>query len=319
MEKNKLAWLCPTQYPQYQNNEFCVAEFKRELDLTGKAKIEISALARYMLFINGEFIGRGPHTVGGDFFEYGKISCPLYDTYNVEISGKAQVRVLVTSVPTVMCEYNFGASGLFFRVKQNDNVLLLNNGWMVRPLVERQKELYTDYTLPSEEYTESALTDKEFAFLPCDLEGLDEEKIYPDGFEKIVAEKEKITKTCVYFDTIYSAYPYVSLKCSGKCIVKMISTEEGKAGRIEEIFETDKDVVHFSPRMRSIGQIEIEIVNMSKSDAFIDDLYIHYSHYPVHQEGSFCCNDKLINQIYDLCLHTLKICRQSIHFRMSVL
>ena len=73
MKKNsKFIWVNKEHYPNLDNSKFCIAEFTKEIDTSSKIKIEISANARYLLFVNGEYVGRGPTSVGGDFLD-GKI------------------------------------------------------------------------------------------------------------------------------------------------------------------------------------------------------------------------------------------------------
>ena len=81
MKKDKkYVWLDPEMYPQFQGEKLCYVEFKKELYTEAPAEIEITANARYMLFVNGELIGRGPTSVGGDFL-YGKIDSPYFESY----------------------------------------------------------------------------------------------------------------------------------------------------------------------------------------------------------------------------------------------
>jgi hypothetical protein len=89
----------------------------------------------------------------------------------------------------------------------------------------------------------------------------------------------------------------------------MITSEQGKTGYYEEIIATDKNVLHVCPRMRSVGEITLEI----EGECTIKELYINYVHYPVKNEATFNCSDKLLNQIFDTCIHTQKICRQTLH------
>ena len=310
----RFIWLDPSLYPDYQKDRFCVAEFKRAIKVDQPIEIEICALARYMLFVNGNYVGRGPTTVGGDFLNFGKIEEPYFDTYSLDYKGDLEIKVLVTSVPTVLNEYNFGAFGLWLRVNSLDITSCeTDESWDVRLLRERKDVLYTDYTVKSEQYHKAKFIDKSFNLEKSPIALLEEEKILPLNFDKLTVDSKKSVKTCLFFDKIYSAYPHFSIKCDGKCTVKMTSSEEGKVGRIEEQFVTDKAVHHFSPRMRSIGQIEIEIINEGVAPASIEEVYIDYIHYPVYEEGAFNCSDPLVNKLYDLCMHTLKICRQTIH------
>lgn len=315
MKKGNFIWLDPALYPDCQRGKFCIAELKSELFATKPYTVEISALARYMLFINGELVGRGPHTVGGDYFDLGKLESPYYDTHYVEKTGKQEICVLVTSVPTAMDEYDFGACGLYFNAYDTDGRVLLasDEKWDARVVSSRQDVYFTDYTSTEQEYSKAKFIEKSFVLSSIDLDNLVEEKIAPQSFDKIVVKSGKTHRECLFFDKIYSAYPYISVKCQGRCTLRFTSSEEGTAGKITEELVTDRDVLHFSPRMRSIGQIEIEIVNESPCDVAIDDLYIQFIHYPVYEEGDFKCSEALVNDIYDVCMHTLKICRQSIH------
>ena len=314
MKKNqKFIWLDSALYPEYQSGRYCVAEFKRTIDSISPIEIEICAHSRYLLYINGEYVGRGPTSVGGDFLEP-KIEVPYYDTYQTEYKGRLEITVLVTSVPTVLTEYDFGVSGLWLNVKSDGNLICsADEDWDARLLPERCDCLYSDYTEKEHSFSKATYIDKCFDLLKSPLPSLTEEKIIPVDFDKIVVEGKKSVKTCLFFDKIFSAYPHVSVKCNSKCTVKMISSENGVGGRIEESFVTNRDVCHFSPRMRSIGQIELEITNEGDVPLVVDSVYIDYVHYPVYEEGKFVCSEKLINKIYDLCMHTLKICRQTIH------
>ena len=313
MKNQKFIWLDPQRFPEYQGNKFSLAEFKREICVDKAFDVEICANARYLLYINGEYIGRGPASVGGDFL-CGQIKEPYFEKYTVNKTGKIQIKVIVTSVPTVLTEFDFGASGLWLRVLDGENVLYqADEEWDARPLAERQDVLHTDYTVQEKGFAKARFIDAKFDLLPSPVTHLTEEKILPTNFEKIVVEGKKSLKACLYFDKVYAAYPHISISCKGKCTVTMVSSEEGNGGIMWETVITDKSVSHFNPRMRSIGQIELEINNESTEPVTIDEVYITYIHYPVYTEGGFSCSDPLLNKIYDLCMHTLKICRQSIH------
>lgn len=294
-----------------KNNKFCIAEFSKEIETSSKIKIEISANSRYLLFVNDEYIGRGPTSVGGDFLD-GKIDESYYEEYEVNKTGKLKISALVTSCPTALNEYDFGFSGLYIRIINEENQEWQGNEeWNARILSERTDVLYTDYQIKENPFTKASFSGT-LDLIKSPLSHLQEDTIYPQNYDKIVVDCGKTITTCLFFDKIYSAYPQISVKCDGKCTLKMTSTEEGKAGRIEETIIFDKNKTHLCPRMRSVGQIELEIINEGKGQAIID-LSIKYVRYPVYNEGKFNCSDELINKIYDVCMHTLKICRQTIH------
>ena len=312
-QNTKFIWLDKSLYPQYEKGEFCMVEFKKEMYSNAPIEIEICAHTRYLLYVNGEYVGRGPTSVGGDFLN-GEIKNPYYDTYVLPYQGSIEIRVIVTSTPTVLTEYDFGASGLWANVISAGNVISkTDESWDVRLLPERKHILYTDYTEAEHYYHKAKYISKEFDLVKGPTEHLTEEKILPIAFDKIVVESQKSVKTCLFFDKVYSAYPHISIKCDGKCTVNITSSENGVGGKLNETVITNKNVHHFSTRMRSIGQIELEITNEGETPVVIEDVYIDYVHYPVYEEGGFVSSDSLINKIYNLCMHTLKLCRQTIH------
>lgn len=309
----KFIWLDSSLYPEHQRDTYCMAEFKKKLQTKAPIEIEICAHARYLLYVNGEYVGRGPASVGGDFLD-GVHKEAYYDVYSLPYSGDIEITVLVTSVPTVLTEYNFGASGLWLAVRSLSSLVHeVDESWDVRLLPERQHVCYTDYTMACHEFHKAKYIDKQFDLMMSPLPQLTEEKITPAGFDKITVEGKKSGRACLFFDKVYAAYPHISIKCDGKCTVNMTSSENGEGGKFNETVVTDKSVCHFSPRMRSIGQIELEIINDSQSPVTVDGVYIDYVHYPVNEEGTFATSDPLLNKIYDVCMHTLKICRQTIH------
>ena len=76
---------------------------------------------------------------------------------------------------------------------------------------------------------------------------------------------------------------------------------------------TNKDIVHISQRMFSVGQVTIEMRSSHSRVCEIDAFALHFVHYPVKNEPYFNCSDSFLNKLYDVCMHTLKICRQSTH------
>jgi len=314
MKRNKkFIWLDRLLYPEYEKGKFCIAEFKKEISSIGPIDIEICAHARYLLFVNGEYVGRGPTSVGGDFLN-GEHKSAYFNTYILPNSGKVEIRVLVTSVPTVLTEYDFGVSGLWLEVRSLGKLIHTSDeSWDVRLLSERQHICYTDYTEAEHSYHKARYIEKTFDVMPSPIEELTEERIAPEKFDKITVDGGKRAKTCLFFDKVYSAYPHIVVNCDSKCTINITSSENGHGGQFNETFVTDKGVHHFSPRMRSIGQIELEIINEGAHPVTVEDVYIDFVHYPVFEEGRFNCSDSLINKIYDVCMHTLKICRQTIH------
>ncbi len=292
---------------------FCMAEFKNTYELSEKTKIKICADTRYELYVNGNFVGRGPSSPGGDFLPL-SLTYSYYDEYEINDTGKVEIKAVVTSCPTVINEYTFNYPGLFVELSQNGQVIAkTDKSWQCRILQERLGVSKSDYTVKPNDYTEPAYIPSVHKMLPTMIEHLVEEKITPSTFQITeIKPNEKITLD-YDFDKIYSAFTQISVKCKGAVKIEIESCELENIGYIKEEIITDKNVVHTSQRMYSIGQAKVTVENTSDTVCIIDDFSIIYSHYPVKNEALFTCSDSFINKLYDVCMHTLKICRQNTH------
>ena len=317
-------WLDDKKYPQFANNKreavfsinkdgFCMAEFVNKYSVKGCAKIKICADARYELYVNGEFLGRGPASPGSDFLTE-KMNYCYYDEYEISDVSSVKIRAVVTSQATAINEFTFGHPGLYLEVSDSNGYIGgTDDSWLCRPIAQRLHVFYADYTLEDEEFSSAVRIADIHNVKKSPLAHLCEESIYPTNFTKIAVKGKEKTDTVLYFDKIYSAFPAISVKCDGKVSVRFESGEIDGVSGAGENFVTNKDTSHMSQRMHSVGFIRLIVENLSDSDAYIDSVKLLYSHYPVNNEGRFKCSDPLINKIYDVCMHTLKICRQNTH------
>ena len=290
-----------------------MAEFVKEYTLKGNSRIKICADARYELYINGKFIGRGPSSPGGDFLG-GKMTYCYYDEYEITDTPTAKIRVAVTSQATAINEITFGYPGVFLEITDSEgNTYGTDDSWSCRPLKERRSAFCTDYTEKEDEYSAPCKIPDIHSMKKSPLAHLWEEDVYPTDFDKITVKCHKKTETVLNFDKIYSAFPIISVKCDGKVRVIIETAELDGIGKVAEEIVTDKSVVHRTQRMRSVGYMRLTVENMSDNDAVIDGVTLTYSHYPVYNEGGLECSDPVINKIYGVCMHTLKICRQNTH------
>lgn len=302
-------WLDPIKYPQYEYNddrgEFCIAELKNSYVSREKTKIRVSADVRYILFVNDKFIGRGPCSPGSDFL-FGKVENAYFDEYEIENIGKNEIRLIVTSKSMVLTEYPFGISGAYIEAFEGDKkILSCDESWDIRPLSERKDILLTDYTSKASEFTKAKITKSTLRLEKNPLKPLVEEQIRPI--------EQKILKngtTWLNFDKNYSAYPVIEIKANkGKSKITVTSSEMGHTGRICETIITDKDVIHYTPRLRCVGEMEIQIEGSAK----VECVYLIFTHYPIENEAAFKSSDTFLNKLFDVCMHTMKICRQSLH------
>ena len=290
-----------------------MAEFVREYSIKGNARIKICADARYELYVNGEFLGRGPASPGSDFLTE-KMEYCYYDEYEVKDTPSVKIRVVVTSQATAINEFSFGHPGVFLEICDGAGFVGgTDESWLCRPLNERAHTFYSDYSVSEEEYSAPCRIPDIHKMKKSPLAHLCEDEVRPLNFDKITVKCKEKTDTVLYFDKIYSAFPVISVKCDGKVHIRIESGEIDDCPNVGEDIVVIRDTVHSGQRMRSVGFMRILVENMSENDAVIDSVKLIYSHYPVENETGFICSDGIINKIYDVCIHTLKICRQNTH------
>ncbi|MBQ7353244.1 MAG: hypothetical protein IJW54_04485 [Clostridia bacterium] len=302
-------WLDSSKYSKYEYNdergEFCTAELKNSYVAIKKTKIRACADSRYLLFVNDKFVGRGPSSPGSDFL-YGTVDCSYFDEYEIEETGKIEIRLIVTSLSSVLTDRTFGLSGAYVEVFEDGKLILpCDESWEIRQLTERKSVLFTDYTEKPADFEKAKITKSTLKLERCPLEALEEKRIEP-----IETKTLKNGAMWLNFDKNYSAYPVISIKSNGtKSKITVKSCEMGDTGKIVETIITDRDIIHYTPRLRCVGEMEILI----EGDAKIEEAYLIFASYPIKNEARFECSNKLLNEIYDVCMHTLKICRQTLH------
>jgi len=317
-------WLDDGKYPEFAKNTrenpfdinkdgFCMAEFIKEFKIQGRAKLKICADARYELYVNDSFMSRGPASAGSDFLTE-KMNYCYYDEYEITDTPTVKIRAVVASQATAINEFTFGHPGLYIELTDEvGNAYGTGEDWLCRPIAQREHTFFADYTKKDVDFSFAKRIPDIHTMQRSPLLHLCEEEIHPTNFEKITVRGKEKADTVLLFDRIYSAFFVLSVKCKGKVHIRIESGEVEGSPNVGEDIITDKDVVHSCQRMRSVGFMRIIVDNLSDEDACIDDIKLIYSHYPILNECGFECSDEVINKVYDVCMHTLKICRQNTH------
>ena len=306
------------EYDPYNlKHPLTMAEFKREYFLNGNTTLKICADTRYELYIDNELIGRGPASPGGDFMagaDIDSLKYCYYDEYKIKKHGKVEIRAVVSSIPTALNEYTFEHPGLWIELyEKNKKIGGTDESWQCRELYERISSVESDYSRTPASFKKPYIVKYDHKIKKSPLEHLSYTKIVPQDFKKMTGKRGETITLKLDLPKIYSAYTEISIKCQGRVKVKITTEELDGVGRVTEEIVTNKDVVHISQRMFSVGQVTIELRSSHSRVCEIDAFALHFVHYPVKNEPRFNCSDSFLNKLYDVCMHTLKICRQSTH------
>lgn len=320
-------WLSKKDYPDFQKNfvninetpkekrgtyNYCVAEFKKTADFgceIKSIKVKISADSFYHFYLNDEMLSIGPASSGGDFLC--RRPAPKHYANEFELpvkSCKAEILVKVRLLPEVLTDYSRRHGGLavdliFTLEDGTERTVFTDESWLCR--VDTAYNGYQSFN--------SELADDEWknAVNIEDVWNIETAPIPVLTLNKILCED--ITVSGIYEKTfvlpkIYGAYPV--LRTNGKCRIKLVTRELPAQQETEENIIFGKAGEYFSFRQHSIGEANMIVESDEKTD-------IHFEliapWYPVGREGSFVTSDEELNKIYDVCKHTLKICRQSLH------
>ncbi len=328
-------WLDSKKYNDYQKNfttvnrllgggedneqfNYCVAEFKKDFSFEKEIKhihLRVSADSFFHLYFNKKLIGLGPAASGGDFLITKTAPKHYANNYEFDFSGNSfNVFSRVRLLPEVLTDYGRGHGGFFAELTVTftdgeKETLFTDESW-----VSRRNTAYCDYRCFNGNFKE-----EEFSFsekvgdiwnvedAPIDMLSINE--INTDLCEITLLPGKK-REAVTEFDKIYGVYPVVS--SSGKCDI-LLKTSELKGQQTEdENISFGKSCTYMSFKMHSAGRCTVICENKDTKPVKVNVRFLA-TWYPVKKEGNFITSNKGYNKVYDVCKHTLKICRQTLH------
>ena len=320
-------WLGEKDYPDFQKNfvsvnetpqeirdtyRYCVAEFKKTADFGREiksVKVKISADSFYHFYINGEMLSIGPASAGGDFLCHHPAPKHYANEFELPVNSyEAEILVKVRLLPEVLTDYSRRHGGLaadlvFTLEDGTQRTVSTDESWLCR--------VDTAYTGYLSYHSEPAEDEWKNAADTVDVWNAETAPIPVLTLNQILCEdipvSGKYEKTFV-LPKIYGAYPV--LRANGECRIKLVTRELPAQQELTESVVFGRAGEYFSFHQHSIGEVDMTVECDEKTD-------IHFEliapWYPVGREGRFITSDAGLNKIYEVCKHTLKICRQSIH------
>lgn len=349
--KAKTIWLNKEKYPDFQKGfeTTCmphdgfilrVADFKKVFSIDKQIKeayITVFADCRYRLTLNSRVIGMGPVCAGGDFSNSHSLPKSYYTTIPLDLEiGENEILAEVQTIPEVMTDTSKGKPCFIANIEiifedLTETNVLTDETWLCRGTERFRTARAYRCKFDNTPWDYASETENIWNLHPSPIRPLREDVVYPvkfvvpDEFKDRVVVKgdgftikygSPVTVDCV-FDKIYAAYPAVKFSSCHNLIADIdcqeflgqICHDEKTRIRIQDIYDFD----FRGMRLQSIGVMRIGIVFTDKQDAVIENVSLVSTHYDEYDDGTFVSSDDDINNIFDLCKHTLGICRQSLH------
>ncbi len=324
-------WLDSELYPEFQkcrcttfdkdgDKTYCVAEFKKTIKSERNiknAKIRISGDTVYELYINGKFIGNGPAAAGGDYGDIDGTVWHYADLREVVIDkNEAEFFIRVQLSPVSMTEISTGLGGVFAEIELHyedgeTETILTEETWLAR-LNRSYNEPYSfDGSLKPDMWHNAKMQTNTRKIKDAPIPSLDYTIIYPENMQKILVHAGETKEITLEFDKIYSASLALIIETDG-CIIDADIIEFGDVHSGEEQIIACEDMEYYGIEYHSMGAYTLKITNYGVKTTTIYPA-ARFQRYPVTQSGKFICSDEKLNDIYDVCKWTLKICRQTLH------
>lgn len=309
-----------TKYSAFLGGDYrqVIAEFKREYSFAQKvirARVRVSGDTYFELYLNGEFVCTGPACVGGDFMSNERMR-PNFYAWELDLhpdSDTLEFFARVRMLPRKISEYSKGHGGFMLAAELEfcdgtRTVISTDKTWQARQnLAFTSPSLYDGHLGVSTYYPAEVITNLWNAQTaptpPCIEETFCGEDI-------TVAPREE-KEIVLDYDRIYTAYVGVHAVAEGDISVETLCREQTESP-MGMTFIFDRDGYARSPVFFSVGNITVKIKNSADTPAVVR-IDLISTHYPVDRVAMTVTDDGDMNDVLDICRHTLKICRQTHH------
>lgn len=302
----------------YSNDTYVVAEFLKEYSFgktVSSVTLRYSADTEVQLFCNGKIFATGPCAVGGDFLGNGNPRQWYYADESSFSVGSANLHFFarVKMCPTRIYEYSKGHGGFMLSAKVifadgTTQSVGTDDTWLVRKNGAYVNSCRYDGRIVPDPFVMAEIIPDIWSAQLSPIPVRSEKEIHVGTVT--LKPGEKATKTFP-LNKIYAGFPHLTSRSGGTVHAELHLRETTEHPRIEHVTLMGEDAYR-SFHLHSAGSLTLRLENTSNADAEIILGYITTC-YPIAEDARTVTEDESINQILDVCRHTLKYCRQTHH------
>ena len=309
---------------QAGENNYAVCELTRQYAFGDKTvrevRLTVSGDTAFLLFADGRQVLRGPASVGGDFL-YNEVLRPEY--YASEISfvpedpaAPLALKALVRMGSVRICEYSRGAGGfsLCGTVEFTDGeseTVVSDESWRIR-LLEAYTAPYRYHgAIRPGPYVQAEPQTTPVPTLTAPIPPCEEHALSLEDGGAVTAPNAGKTERRFALDKIYACYVNVFFTGAPAKVRVRGSELPGGADWAYEL-DFDGNGAYYGMELLSVGEVRVEIEKSThgQSEARVQ---LMASCYPAPTCAKTVTSDEALNNVFNVCVHSLRYCRQTMH------
>ena len=331
----KWIWLPKDKYPTHQTTNLIISDKQETYAVCHLKKcfcakkairemhVRFSADTQFLVYLNGKHLATGPSSIGGDFLFNDRVYPQQYATelhLTAEDSaafaeGLADFFAVVKMQPARWLEISHGHGGFFLtaHVTFEDGtktVYLTDETWDIRYMGAYNRPYHYDGSIANEDWVKAENIPNIWHCLTSPLAPCTEHAVIPANNVITAAPGETVSRT-MELDKIYAAYITANVSTTGPVRVKVWASETGERGSGEEYLFVEY-TCYRGFDIHSAGALIVEVTNEGDTPATLE-MGLIATHYPVYVHAKTVTSDDDLNLVTDVCAHTLKYCRQTLH------
>lgn len=321
------------------------------------ASLVISADSRYRVYLNGGFVGEGPARPGGDYDNAQAPDWWFYEEYDVTgqlVRGTNLLCVDVVLGPTRQQDYSMGQGGLYADLAMGSAEpahIVTDERWLCAPSPAHVGMLSLDARLEAdpgwpchatgEQWSAAeVLADQRPGLLHASgthplhrslLRPLALVNPFPGQRHRVRQEADGLAALtfapggpCTFwldFGKVHAAQILADIEAPRGTSIEFECQEvigrTDKNGKPETVVLADGPLRYRSPELRSGRYVKVT-VGAAESEARLSGIALESFSYHSEERGAFRCSDPELNEIYEACTWTERLCAQTIHLDSPV-